>query len=293
MYDMIIERDGLRSEDAANLKAAFGASGALCRPGSVRLEALSRSSADFLRAGIGDVPPAEVLPVPSGLSVADIRLMAFDMESTLIENECLDDLTELAGSGNLGRELTRHGLSGDIGLGFADSLAARVRLLEGAPASLVDNVLERIRLTAGAEDLMSFCRDNGILTYIITSSFTPIAAHVADRLGMTGFVANELEIRDGKITGLVTGPAGGRLLDAAGKRRTLEILCAAHGVRMKETLTCGYGMNDVDMVKAAHIGVAFHGTPALAQTADLRIRRGGLDTVKRLFIEGWDDAARL
>ena len=154
-------------------------------------------------------------------------------------------------------------------------------------------MLERIRLTAGAEDLMSFCRDNGILTYIITSSFTPIAAHVADRLGMTGFVANELEIRDAKITGLVTGPAGGRLLDAAGKRRTLEILCAAHGVRMKETLTCGYGMNAVDMVKAAHIGVGLHGTPALGQAADLRIRRGGLDTVKRLFIEGWDDAARL
>lgn len=293
MYDMIIERDGLCEEDAVNLKAAFGASGAFFRPGALRLEGLSRSAAEFLRAGIGDVPPAEVLPVPSGLSVADIRLMAFDMESTLIENECLDVMTALAGAGNLGRELTLHGLSGDTGLGFADSLAARVRLLADSPDSLIGDVLARVRLTPGAQDLMNFCRDNGILTYIITSSFTPIAAHVADRLGMTGFVANELEIRDAKITGLVTGPAGGRLLDAAGKRRTLEILCAAHGVRMKETLTCGYGTNDVAMVKAAHIGVAFHGTPALAQTADLRIRRGGLDTVKRLFIEGWDDAARL
>ena len=293
MPDLIIERPGLNEADAVNLKTAFEAESVRILPNALRLEGLSKSAAAFLRAGIGDVPPAEVLPVPQGLSAADIRLMAFDMESTLIENECLDDMTEIAGEGKIGRELTRHGLSGDTALGFADSLSARVKLLAGASESIIREAVSRIRLTPGAEELMDFCRENGILTYIITSSFTPIASFVADRLGMTGFVANDIEVVNGVITGNVTGPAGGRILDAEGKRRTLEILCASHGVRMKETLTCGYGMNDVGMVQAARIGVAFHGTPALAQTADLRIRRGGLDTVKRLFVEGWEDAKTL
>ena len=110
MPDLIIERPGLNEADAVNLKAAFEAESVRILPNALRLEGLSKSAAAFLRAGIGDVPPAEVLPVPQGLSAADIRLMAFDMESTLIENECLDDMTEIAGEGKIGRELTRHGL---------------------------------------------------------------------------------------------------------------------------------------------------------------------------------------
>lgn len=223
---------------------------------------------------------AEGLP-----SAAGLRRAYFDMDSTLIQNECIDDMAAFYGVGEEVAEITRLAMEGH--LPFSENLRRRVRLLAGAPYDVVTKTIGGIRYTPGVEDLIGFLRRHGVECFIVSGGFREIALTVATHLGMTGVITNELVVDDGRLTGDVTGPAGGDILDADGKRRALEILTAAVGAKRSETLAAGDGANDLRMVGAAGLGVAFHAKPVLASAAKLAVRRGGLDAIVPVFEEAW------
>ena len=143
-------------------------------------------------------------------------------------------------------------------------------------------------MQSGAPALIDFCRSHGVKTYILSGGFTNFTKVVAEQLGMNGAFSNELDIDGDHLTGNVTGPAGGRILDADGKRRTLEILCALEGVSTKAAISAGDGANDLEMLGAAGIGVAFHAKPVVRAQAKYQVTAVGLDGLMLLFKEAWD-----
>lgn len=235
----------------------------------------------------------DCIAVPADFSIKAFKVWATDMDSTLTQNECIDDMAFAAGCGDEVARVTKEAMHG--AWSFTESLEKRVSLLKGTQASVViDHAIRRERLTYGAEALIKLCRRHGIATYIVSGGFVQIARDTAKELGMTGAVCNELVIdANGMLTGEVRGPAGGRILDADGKRRAVEVLAQIAGADMSQVICSGDGANDVEMVSAAGLGVAFHPKPVLASHAKAVIRFGGLDVLAHLFKECWVDAVRV
>ena len=213
------------------------------------------------------------------------RDIFFDMDSTLIDNECIDDMAAFCGVGEQVADITRRAMEGH--LPFTENLKLRVALLKGAPADVLERTIAGVRYNPGVEKFFAFLRENGIKTTIVSGGFRPIALHVAEHLGADGVLTNEVVIRDGVLTGEVTGPAGGEVLDAEGKRRALELFTAVAGDKLENAMATGDGANDLLMVKAAGFGVAYHAKAVLTEAADVAVRRGGLDTLTHLFEESW------
>ena len=234
----------------------------------------------------------DCIAVPAGLSVKRFKLFCTDMDNTLIENECIDDMAYAAG-----RLDELHAAEAQAALekrSFQETLRARLKTLAGAPAAAVEHAVQAERFSYGAEPLVKFFKRSGLGTYIISCGFTQIAEAAAKKLGMTGVVCNELLLNaDGSLTGRIEGPAGGRLLDADGKRRAVEILAQLHGAKLSEVICIGDGANDVEMIRAAGLGVAYHPKAALANLARVEIQHGGMDVLAHLFIEAWRDAVEL
>lgn len=260
-------------------------------PGALRLEGVEATD-EALQALAEHAERLECdcLAVPAGLSLQNIRLFCFDLESTLIENECLNDMAAEAGVSNEVQELTRRAMAGE--LDFFESIRRRVALLAGQPATLIDRVVEKIHLNPGAKAVGDFCRRNGVPFYIVSGGFIEPARAVASWIGAQA-VSNELVIRDGHLTGEITGPAGNEIVGALGKRRIVQGLAQLTQVSLKETLCCGDGANDIEMVRNAGLGIAYHAKPVLEAATSLRIRHTGLDTIPLLFTESWDDAEAL
>ncbi len=231
----------------------------------------------------------DCIRMPQDLSIKAFKVFATDLDSTLLHNECVDDMAFDAGCIFEVMEITKEAAKEEWP--FIDSLVKRVALLKNAPKTVIDHAVKAERFTDGAETLLQLCRRNGLSTYIISGGFKQIAARHAKKLSMTGVVCNELVVKDGRLTGEVAGPAGGKLLDAAGKRRSLEVLASINGALMTQTIAIGDGMNDIDMVLAAGLGVAFHPKPTLArENPKAVIRFGGLDVLAHMFKETWVDA---
>lgn len=146
-----------------------------------------------------------------------------------------------------------------------------------------------MRLQPGAARLIDFCNAHGIRSYVLSGGFTHFTHAIATRLGMTGDFSNMLGIdaERGVLTGTVTGPAGGRILDADGKRRTLEILCHQAGATLEQAIAAGDGANDLEMIGAAALGIAYHAKPVVRAQARLAVTASGLDAITLLFIEAW------
>ena len=231
----------------------------------------------------GDVFFLETLP-----SFKTIRHAFFDMDSTLIDNECIDDMAACFGVGEQVADITRRAMEGH--LPFTENLKLRVALLKGAPESVLQKTIEGVRYNPGVEKLFLFLRGHGVKTTIVSGGFRPIALHVAEHLGADGVLTNEVVVRDGRLTGEVTGPAGGEILDAEGKRRAVELFTAVAGDRLENAMATGDGANDLLMVRAAGLGVAYHAKAVLTQAADVAVRKGGLDTLAHLFEESWYNA---
>ena len=155
---------------------------------------------------------------------------------------------------------------------------------------MLTKTIEGVRYNPGVEELFAFLRGHGIKTTIVSGGFRPIALHVAEHLGADGVLTNEVVIRDGVLTGEVTGPAGGEVLDAEGKRRALELFTAVAGDKLENAMATGDGANDLLMVRAAGFGVAYHAKAVLTEAADVAVRKGGLDTLAHLFEESWYNA---
>jgi phosphoserine phosphatase len=206
------------------------------------------------------------------------RLIVFDVDSTLIQGEVIEMLAARAGAQAAVAEVTEAAMRGE--LDFAESLHRRVATLAGMPAEVLDDVGEQIELTAGARTTLRTLRRLGYYCGIVSGGFRQVIDPLAHELEMDFVAANELEIVDGKLTGRVIGP----VIDRPGKAKALRDFAQQAGVPMEQTVAVGDGANDIDMLAAAGLGVAFNAKPALREVADASLSHPYLDTV--LFILG-------
>lgn len=214
----------------------------------------------------------------AGMTLGDFRLMVFDMDSTLVDMETLDELGEATGVKARIAEITEAAMRGEIA-DYAESLRRRVALLEGTPADVLDATYARMRLNPGAETLIEAARAAGLKIMLATGGFTFFAERLQRRLGLDFVTANRLDIRDGRLTGHTLGD----IVDAEGKRRALLQACADVGCAPEQAIAMGDGANDLGMLGAAGLGVAFHAKPAVRDAADVAIDFGGLDALLALF----------
>ncbi|MBV8978983.1 MAG: phosphoserine phosphatase SerB [Alphaproteobacteria bacterium] len=211
------------------------------------------------------------------------KLLVADMDSTIITCECLDELADQAGLRSQIAVLTERAMRGEIE--FEAALRARVALLKGLPLAALERTWrQRVRLTPGAAALVGTMRAAGAASLLVTGGFAYFAQRVAQQVGFDRFQANRL-LDDGvALTGLVAEPILGR--DA--KRAALESECARLGIGSADALAVGDGANDLGMVKAAGLGVAFHAKPALAQAACAIVAHADLTAL--LYLQGYSDA---
>ena len=206
------------------------------------------------------------------------RLIVFDVDSTLIQGEVIEMLADRVGAHAAVAEITEAAMRGE--LDFAESLSRRVATLAGLPAEVLEEVGEQIELTPGARTTLRTLRRLGFHCGIVSGGFRQVIEPLAHELKMDFVAANELEIVDGKLTGRVIGP----VIDRPGKAKALRDFAAQAGVPMAQTVAVGDGANDIDMLAAAGLGVAFNAKPALREVADASLSHPYLDTV--LFILG-------
>jgi phosphoserine phosphatase len=230
-----------------------------------------------LREAKGDLPIDVVVQ-----SQIDRRKKLFlaDMDSTMIGQECIDELADYAGLKAHVAAITERAMRGEIA--FEPALRERVALLKGLPVSVVDEVLkQRITLTPGGRELVATMRAHGAYTCLISGGFTLFTNAVAERIGFQENRANELKIADGKLSGEVTEPILGR----AAKLATLVELREAFDLDNLDTIVVGDGANDLGMIEAAGLGVAYHAKPAVAAAAAARIDHGDLTAL--LYMQGY------
>jgi len=219
------------------------------------------------------------------LVLSHFRVLALDMDSTLIRNECIDELAELAGVGPEVAAITEAAMRGQIA-DYAQSLRRRVALLAGVDASLLQSVAEqRVQITPGAERLLKAAREAGLRTLLVTGGFGFFARILQRQLGIDAVQANEVQVVDGHLTGVVLGPADQpeRLVDAQGKASALRELCAQLGCGPANAIAIGDGANDLPMLELAGVSVAYRAKPQVQQRAQYALNYSGLDGVLELF----------
>ncbi|MET9879974.1 phosphoserine phosphatase SerB [Actinacidiphila glaucinigra] len=219
----------------------------------------------------------DVAVVSAGLHRRAQRLVVMDVDSTVIQDEVIELFAAHAGCEDQVAEVTAAAMRGE--LDFEQSLHARVALLEGLDESVIDKVRQEVRLTAGARTLIRTLKRMGYQVGVVSGGFTQVTDDLKERLGLDFAAANTLEIVDGKLTGRVTG----EIVDRAGKARLLRRFAAEAGVPLSQTVAIGDGANDLDMLNAAGLGVAFNAKPVVRRAADAAVNVPFLDTVLYLL----------
>ncbi|MFI3302473.1 MAG: phosphoserine phosphatase SerB [Rikenellaceae bacterium] len=210
------------------------------------------------------------------------RLICFDMDSTLIETEVIDELAERAGVGDKVREITEQAMRGEID--FKESFTRRVAMLEGLDESVMAEIADNLPITEGLERMMSSLKRVGFKTAILSGGFTYFGNHLRKRFGFDYVYANELEIVDGKLTGRYTG----QIVDGQRKAELLQLLCQFEKIEVEQAIAVGDGANDLPMLNLAGLGIAFHAKPKVKATAKQSISTIGLDGI--LYFLGLKDA---
>lgn len=209
------------------------------------------------------------------------RLVCFDMDSTLIEAEVIDELAKEAGVGEQVSEITELAMQGDID--FDESFRRRVALLQGLDESVLASIAERLKLTEGAEQLLKTLNTLGYKTAILSGGFTYFARHLQKKLNIDYVHANELDIQDGKVTGEVVGT----IVNGERKAELLKEIAEREGIVLDQVIAVGDGANDLPMLSVAGLGVAFRAKPLVRKTAKHAISNLGLDAI--LYLIGMRD----
>jgi phosphoserine phosphatase len=205
------------------------------------------------------------------------RMVCFDMDSTLIRGEVIDELAAAAGVGEEVAAVTRAAMNGDMD--FRESLQRRLQLLAGLDAAVIGEIAERLPLSDGAERLISTLQVLGYKTAILSGGFTHFGRHLQQKLGIDYVYANELEIQDGKLTGRVLGP----IVDGARKAELLKMLAEREGIHLEQVIAVGDGANDLPMLDIAGLGIAYHAKPKVKESAKQRLSTSGLDGILYLL----------
>tara|TARA_R110001599_G_scaffold326715_1_gene539359 strand:- start:14 stop:673 length:660 start_codon:yes stop_codon:yes gene_type:complete len=209
------------------------------------------------------------------------RLVVFDMDSTLIEAEVIDELAKEAGVGEEVSAITEQAMRGEID--FTESFIRRVGLLKGLDEKVLESVAARLKMTEGAERLISTLKSLGYKTAILSGGFTYFAKGLQAKLGIDYIYANNLEIKDGKVTGQVTG----QVVDGNRKAALLDELAVRENIGREQVIAVGDGANDLPMLSRAGLGVAFRAKPLVKESARHSISNLGLDAV--LYLIGFRD----
>ena len=210
------------------------------------------------------------------------RLICFDMDSTLVHTECIDELAERAGVGDQVRAITESAMRGEID--FCESFTRRVALLKGLDESVMEDIARNLPYNEGLERMMKILKMVGYKTAILSGGFTYFAKYLQQKFGFDYVYANELEIEDGKLTGRYLGD----IVDGRRKAELLKLLCQVEGINLAQAVAVGDGANDLPMLGLAGLGIAYHAKPKVKATADQSISTIGLDGI--LYFLGLKDS---
>ncbi len=210
------------------------------------------------------------------------RLICFDMDSTLIRTEVIDELAERAGVGDQVRAITERAMRGEID--FTESFTERVALLKGLDVSVMKEIAESLPITEGLERLMSVLKRAGYKTAILSGGFTYFGNYLKQKYGFDYVYANELEVADGKLTGRYVGD----IVDGTRKKELLRLIAQVENIHIAQTIAVGDGANDLPMLSTAGLGIAFHAKPKVKQEAEQSISTIGIDGV--LYLLGFKDS---
>jgi phosphoserine phosphatase len=228
-------------------------------------------------------PGLQVAGLVLPLRLQDFKLIAFDMDSTLINIECIDEIADAVGKKAEVAAITEAAMRGEI-TDYKASLRQRVALLRGVTEAQIAQLYhERLRLNPGATELVVACKRAGLKVLLVSGGFTHFTDRVRDRLGIDFTRSNRLEVENGALTGRMLDQAWGDICDGDEKRTMLLQTCAQLGIAPAQSIAVGDGANDLAMMGVAGLSVAYRAKPAVREQAMVRINSGGLDRLLTLF----------
>ena len=217
------------------------------------------------------------------LALADYKLVAFDMDSTLINIECVDEIAAATGRRAEVAAITEAAMRGDIA-DYKDSLRRRLALLQGVPVDALETVWSRhLQLNPGVQTFVRVCQGAGLKTLLVSGGFTFFSERVRARLGLDFARANVLEIAGGRLTGRLVDRPWGDIVDGAEKRRVVLEVCELMGIDPAQAIAVGDGANDLPMMSVAGLSIAYHPKPAVREKAMISIMTGGMDRALELM----------
>lgn len=280
-YQLVIQSPALSAAQTEQVAALVQAQGVV-QLGATAARLLDVAHDGELRAQVtqwGEQHGVDTAFVVSGAKLSQCKVLAMDMDSTLINIECIDEIAAVAGVKPQVAQITEAAMRGEI-KDFSESLRRRVALLAGTPATALEQVYaDKLRLNPGAERLISTAREAGIKVLLVSGGFTFFTERLRERLQLDSAHANTLEIHDGKLTGKVLGD----ILDADAKLTHLRAFAQAHGATPEQTIALGDGANDLKMLGAAHYAVAYRAKPIVRQQTPYALNVSGLDGVLNWF----------
>lgn len=278
--DLVIQGGGVPTFLLDRCVAATGATAVTPLPPKVVRLADARIGAEFT-AEIAPLLANEKLDwafVEQGKKLSDYGLIAFDMDSTLITIECIDELADFAGKKHAVAAITESAMRGEIA--YPDSLRRRLALLEGLDSRVLEQVYEeRLQFSPGARELIAAAQKAGLRTAILSGGFTYFTERLRIELGLDFTTSNELEIAGGKLTGHVIGT----IVDAKVKAERLAKLRDQLGLKPEQVIAVGDGANDIPMLQSAGLSVAYRAKPATREKASVSLNFSGLDGILNLF----------